>query len=198
MILWILLTAWKPWSPKIMSKTNLLAPLRVMVVSAIKIPSKLWGFHKKRLVRSRAMLYFVVSKLHLCPTYLWSEFTTGTNRITLRGTFSTSHFDVWAFFLRKQSDFAFLEVRNPSEINVFHENSACQTFHSCNHVSMSDFPQLQPNLHIWISSCDRFCGVKTTSASGPPLIWICHWHQQNYSTRYLLYESLEELINLFA
>ena len=42
-----------------------------------------------------------------------------------------------------------------------------------------------------IASYAQLCGgAFTTTVSNLPLIWICHWHQQNYSTRYLLYESL--------
>ena len=36
---------------------------------------------------------------------------------------------VWVPFLRKQSDFAFWEVQNCSEIALFHEISACSTYH---------------------------------------------------------------------
>ena len=55
---------------------------------------------------------------------------------------STSHFGAreQCQFLCKQSDFAFLEVLNPSEIDVFDENSTCETCHGCNPES-HDQPQ---------------------------------------------------------
>ena len=41
-----------------------------------------------------------------------------------------------------------------------------------------------------IASYAQLCGAFAITVFNLPLIWICHWHQQNYSTRYLLYESL--------
>ena len=41
----------------------------------------------------------------------------------------------------------------------------------------------------WIASYARLKGVNVTSVSRSTLVQKCHWRKENYSLKYLLYES---------
>ena len=88
--------SWKPCPQKFASKTISGTPRCYRRVPYQK-SFKCMGVHQNPSVWSRAMFDFRVSKLDLCSTHLWCKIATGAKRITLRGPFSTSHFDFWAF-----------------------------------------------------------------------------------------------------
>ena len=83
-------TPWRPWTNQDSSKTNVPGLLAVTGGSASKRCAKYVWQKWKRINRTRTISIFPPI-VHLCPARLWAWTRPGANRITLRGTFYTSH-----------------------------------------------------------------------------------------------------------
>ena len=91
-----------------------------------------WFFHEKSSTFQNIQLHmFHLSYRSTCPLSLRVLLSKRTSRLceSLQCTWA-------ALFLRKQIDFAFVDVLNPSEIAVFREISSSDTCHGCTHANL--------------------------------------------------------------
>ena len=119
------------------STSHFLGPVALLGGSAIKRYTKQTSNIENPHIGSRVILTFMGPTAYLCSALLWCETATGAKTITLPETLWKSHLSV-TFGGRFASAKRFCLFWSPSsqEKSIFHEISACETYHGCNHANL--------------------------------------------------------------